>query len=53
MLDGPYVLTGADGTEAAPAIKGALCRCGASATKPICDGTHKQLPDFDREPGSP
>lgn len=23
-----------------------LCRCGHSATKPFCDGTHKRL-DFD------
>ena len=48
MLDGPYILAGADGSEAAPAIKGALCRCGASDAKPICDGNHKALVDFDR-----
>jgi CDGSH-type Zn-finger protein len=23
----------------------ALCRCGASRTKPFCDGTHKSLGD--------
>jgi CDGSH-type Zn-finger protein len=22
----------------------AICRCGRSATKPWCDGTHKELP---------
>ena len=47
--DGPYKVTGpirlidADGraweTGAGPV---ALCRCGASQTKPCCDATHKR-----------
>jgi len=46
--DGPYlvkdleVLVGPDGNRitANPAM--ALCRCGGSATKPFCDGTHRK-----------
>lgn len=46
--NGPYLvkglarLTNSRGEEltAAPAI--ALCRCGGSANKPFCDGTHKR-----------
>jgi CDGSH-type Zn-finger protein len=48
--NGPYLVKGddivikdADGkpwdTEGKDAV--ALCRCGASANKPFCDGTHK------------
>ena len=48
--DGPYLvrgefeLTDQDG-EPIDARRGtiALCRCGASRTKPFCDGTHKLI----------
>jgi 3-phenylpropionate/trans-cinnamate dioxygenase ferredoxin subunit len=49
---GPYLVSGsielqdADGTviplpEGRPMV--ALCRCGASVTKPFCDGTHSKI----------
>jgi CDGSH-type Zn-finger protein len=49
--NGPYQVTGparivdVDGNEydvsARKAVK--LCRCGASVTKPFCDGTHSRI----------
>lgn len=39
IVSGDYVLQGADGSEARSG--GALCRCGESASKPFCDGSHK------------
>ncbi len=53
LPDGPYLLKNDDDTpvtlqvptadgEQASAVKGvALCRCGGSANKPFCDGTHR------------
>jgi CDGSH-type Zn-finger protein len=49
--NGPYVVEGveriidADGNEydVSGREKVALCRCGASTTKPFCDGTHSKL----------
>ena len=50
--NGPYLVTGpieisdADGNPVAiPDGKTtvALCRCGASVTKPFCDGTHSKI----------
>ncbi len=44
--DGPYLVTNVPrlvnhlGTEERPAAQLALCRCGASAIKPLCDGSH-------------
>jgi CDGSH-type Zn-finger protein len=50
--DGPYLITGLDAvldSDGEPIASQsdkpniALCRCGGSATKPFCDGAHKQL----------
>lgn len=47
MPDGPNVITGdfeirnADGELIRRGTKVALCRCGASRTKPYCDGSHE------------
>lgn len=43
LVSGPMTLTDADGNQFD--LKGkesiALCRCGASANRPFCDGAHK------------
>ena len=44
LVRGPVVIQDADGTEYR--VEGgavALCRCGASTTKPFCDGTHSRI----------
>jgi CDGSH-type Zn-finger protein/uncharacterized Fe-S cluster protein YjdI len=47
--DGPLVLSGTfrlEGTDAKSRVfrdKAAFCRCGASATKPYCDGSHARV----------
>jgi CDGSH-type Zn-finger protein/uncharacterized Fe-S cluster protein YjdI len=50
LVRGRYVLEEADGTRI-EGEGGALCRCGHSASKPFCDGAHKQI-GFSTEPGS-
>ncbi len=58
--DGPYKVTGpvrlvdADGNEfELPEGKAvALCRCGASATKPFCDRAHRECGFVSRERAS-
>jgi CDGSH-type Zn-finger protein len=46
--DGPLWVTGrvpvttSDGTELEARARVTLCRCGASANKPLCDGSHKE-----------
>lgn len=57
--NGPYVIDSDEvrivdwnGTEYTSARKPiALCRCGASATKPFCDGTHSRM-GFQAEEGA-
>ena len=47
--NGPLIVTGlsdlkdADGKSIPTRSKIALCRCGASSTKPFCDGTHARI----------
>jgi CDGSH-type Zn-finger protein/uncharacterized Fe-S cluster protein YjdI len=49
MVDGPLRVTGnlevctGTGHTIAKLTRTVLCRCGQSATKPFCDGTHKRV----------
>lgn len=51
LQNGPYLVDGdavtlVDWNGAAYAVRKrpvALCRCGASTTKPFCDGTHSRM----------
>jgi CDGSH-type Zn-finger protein len=40
---GPAEIAGADGRIVWRGEDTALCRCGASAKKPFCDGTHRRI----------
>ncbi|HLA64437.1 MAG TPA: CDGSH iron-sulfur domain-containing protein [Rhodothermales bacterium] len=42
LFRGPITITGADGNQVTTA-KVSLCRCGASANKPFCDGSHRNV----------
>ena len=52
--NGPYIVKGAiklvdaAGGEFAAGETVALCRCGHSANKPFCDGTHRRV-DFESQ----
>jgi CDGSH-type Zn-finger protein len=47
--NGPYIVTGpvelkdSEGNKYPGEERMALCRCGASTTKPFCDGTHSKI----------
>ncbi len=43
LVAGDVAVVPADGSRAWRGAKGALCRCGHSANKPFCDGTHKRV----------
>lgn len=50
LVRGDFELLGADGEELPRTRRTvALCRCGASALKPYCDGSHK-LTGFRTDP---
>ena len=40
LARGPLTIVASDG-RTIRGVKGALCRCGASSTRPFCDGTHR------------
>jgi CDGSH-type Zn-finger protein/uncharacterized Fe-S cluster protein YjdI len=44
LVKGPVTIEGTDGATSDGA-QGALCRCGASGSKPFCDGSHADV-DF-------
>ena len=49
IKNGPFIVNGtvelkdADGNAYPAKQRMALCRCGASTTKPFCDGTHSKI----------
>lgn len=45
LVEGPVRIVDAEGNEYDISAKKRinLCRCGASTTKPFCDGTHSRL----------
>jgi CDGSH-type Zn-finger protein len=42
IVEGEFTLSDMNGNPIA-VKKAALCRCGASTTKPFCDGTHSKI----------
>ena len=43
MLEGPMEIIAGSGRRIRTTEKAFLCRCGASANKPFCDGRHKEV----------
>jgi len=43
MVEGPFTLLDGEGAIVCNSGKAALCRCGASKTKPYCDGSHMNI----------
>jgi 3-phenylpropionate/trans-cinnamate dioxygenase ferredoxin subunit len=43
IVNGPAELKDSDGKVYPAKQRMALCRCGASTTKPFCDGTHSKI----------
>jgi CDGSH-type Zn-finger protein/uncharacterized Fe-S cluster protein YjdI len=42
-ISGPLEIISGTGRVVSRATSAVLCRCGGSATKPFCDGTHKRI----------
>ncbi len=50
LIEGTFRLVDEDGREIPTAGRAALCRCGGSGNKPLCDGTHRRN-GFKSRPG--
>jgi CDGSH-type Zn-finger protein len=44
LITGSFEIIDASGVKLPATEKAWLCRCGASNTKPFCDGSHKTVP---------
>ena len=42
LIEGNLEICAASGRTVARQTRATLCRCGGSANKPFCDGTHKK-----------
>jgi len=49
MVEGSFRLLKTDGSEMTEKGACALCRCGASQKKPLCDGSHIKIGFHDPE----
>lgn len=49
LIDGPVMVSSADGSATLVVGGGALCRCGSSQRKPFCDGAHRAIGFTDQE----
>ncbi|MFA8436719.1 MAG: (4Fe-4S)-binding protein [Marinifilaceae bacterium] len=43
MVDGEFTMVDKDGKRSVQKEPGYFCRCGASKTKPFCDGSHHEV----------
>ena len=43
LVNGKITITHADGSKEQKESTTAFCRCGASVTKPFCDGSHRKI----------
>ncbi len=48
MVSGEFTLHDTEGNSVKHSGRAALCRCGASAKKPLCDGAHGRI-GFEKE----
>lgn len=48
LIEGPFKVVDANGTVLREGVKCTLCRCGHSASKPFCDGSHQRYDDWYR-----